>query len=64
MPLDALRTNLNKPQDSMRKIIFVNRYYWPDHSATSQILTDLTVDLATDAEEGGLSDAVRLAFQF
>ena len=30
----------------MRKIIFVNRYYWPDHSATSQILTDLTVDLA------------------
>ena len=23
------------------KIVFVNRFFWPDHSATSQILTDL-----------------------
>lgn len=28
------------------KIIFVNRFFFPDHSATSQLLTDLTLDLA------------------
>jgi colanic acid biosynthesis glycosyl transferase WcaI len=30
------------------KIIFVNRYFYPDHSATSQMLTDLSFDLARD----------------
>ena len=30
------------------KIIFVNRYYAPDHSATSQLLTDLATALARD----------------
>ncbi|MFO0773566.1 MAG: glycosyltransferase family 4 protein [Nitrospiraceae bacterium] len=30
----------------MAKVIFINRYYFPDHSATSQLLTDLTVYLA------------------
>lgn len=30
----------------MRKIIFVNRFFYPDHSATSQLLTDLAFDLA------------------
>lgn len=29
-----------------RKVIFVNRFFWPDHSATSQILTDLAIHLA------------------
>jgi colanic acid biosynthesis glycosyl transferase WcaI len=29
-----------------RKIIFVNRFFYPDHSATSQILTDLAMDLS------------------
>jgi colanic acid biosynthesis glycosyl transferase WcaI len=29
-----------------RKIVFVNRFYYPDQSATSQILTDLAVRLA------------------
>ena len=29
----------------MQKIIFVNRYFYPDHSATSQLLTDLVVNL-------------------
>lgn len=29
----------------MRKIIFINRYFYPDHSATSQLLTDLVFDL-------------------
>jgi len=30
------------------KIIFVNRYFYPDHSATSQILTDLVFHLSLD----------------
>ncbi len=30
----------------MPRVIFINRYYFPDHSATSQLLTDLTVYLA------------------
>lgn len=30
----------------MRKIIFVNRFYRPDHSATAQLLTDLAEKLA------------------
>ena len=30
------------------KIIFVNRFYAPDHSATSQMLTDLAAALAAD----------------
>jgi colanic acid biosynthesis glycosyl transferase WcaI len=30
----------------MPKIVFVNRYFYPDHSATSQILTDLAFHLA------------------
>jgi len=30
------------------KIIFVNRYYAPDHSATSQLLTDLATALASE----------------
>lgn len=29
-------------------IIFVNRYYWPDQSATAQILTDLAVEMANN----------------
>ena len=28
------------------KIIFLNRFFYPDHSATSQLLTDLAFDLA------------------
>ncbi len=30
----------------MAKIVFVNRYFFPDHSATSQLLSDLAFDLA------------------
>jgi glycosyltransferase involved in cell wall biosynthesis len=32
------------------RIVFVNRFYAPDHSATSQMLTDLATALATDDE--------------
>jgi len=28
------------------KVVFINRYFWPDHSATSQMLTDLAFHLA------------------
>ena len=29
-----------------RRIVFVNRYFFPDHSATSQLLSDLAFHLA------------------
>lgn len=32
----------------MKKIIFINRYFYPDQSATSQLLTDLAFDLSQD----------------
>ena len=35
----------------MSKIVFCNRYYRPDHSATAQILTDLAQYLAAQGEE-------------
>lgn len=31
----------------MQQLIFVNRYFFPDHSATSQLLSDLAFHLAT-----------------
>jgi colanic acid biosynthesis glycosyl transferase WcaI len=34
-------------QSASQKTIFVNRFFYPDHSATSQILTDLALDLAS-----------------
>ena len=33
------------------KIVFVNRFYAPDHSATSQMLTDLAIALAAGGAE-------------
>lgn len=33
------------------KLIFVNRYFFPDHSATSQLLTDLALDQASRGRE-------------
>jgi colanic acid biosynthesis glycosyl transferase WcaI len=33
------------------KLVFVNRYYWPDRSATSQLLTDLATALAAAGHE-------------
>jgi glycosyltransferase involved in cell wall biosynthesis len=32
--------------DNGARIVFINRYFYPDHSATSQILTDLAFHLA------------------
>ena len=34
------------PPEPRRRVVFVNRFYWPDHSATAQILTDLATGLA------------------
>lgn len=34
------------PPDPRRRVVFVNRFYWPDYSATAQILTDLATGLA------------------
>lgn len=33
------------------KLVFFNRYYWPDRSATSQLLTDLATALAADGRD-------------
>lgn len=33
------------------KIIFVNRYFYPNHSATSQLVSDLAFDLACGGYE-------------
>jgi colanic acid biosynthesis glycosyl transferase WcaI len=35
----------------MAKIIFVNRFFYPDQSATSQLLTDLALVLSKDLNE-------------
>lgn len=35
----------------MRRIIFINRYYKPDHSATAQLLTELAEYLVTNGRE-------------
>lgn len=43
--------NLAKaPHSVVPRIIFVNRYFFPDHSATSQMLTDLAFALAASGE--------------
>ena len=34
----------------MPKIIFINRFFFPDHSATSQMLTDLAFELADELD--------------
>ncbi len=34
------------PTQSMKRLVFLNRFFFPDHSATSQILTDLAFHLA------------------
>ena len=35
----------------MARTIFVNRYFYPDHSATSQLLSDLAFDLAARGQD-------------
>src|SRR3954454_19557239 len=35
----------------MKRIIFLNRYFYPDHSATSQLLSDLAFHLAESGRQ-------------
>jgi hypothetical protein len=35
----------------MKRIIFLNRFFYPDHSAASQILSDLAFHLAGDRND-------------
>jgi glycosyltransferase involved in cell wall biosynthesis len=44
---------------SRGKIIFVNRFFHPDLSATSQLLSDLAFDLAADREVVVITSALR-----
>lgn len=37
-----------------RRICFINRYFYPDHSATSQIVSDLAVHLSQNGYEVGV----------
>lgn len=37
----------------MAKTVFVNRYFYPDHSATSQLLSDLAFELASNLARDG-----------
>src|SRR5687768_6733275 len=36
-----------RPLDDSKRVVFVNRYFHPDHSATSQIASDLAFHLAS-----------------
>lgn len=42
-----------------RRIIFVNRFFYPDLSATSQLLSDLAFDLAADHDVVVITSALR-----
>lgn len=44
LPPQRARTGVPNPA----KIIFINRFFHPDHSATSQMLSDLAFDLAAE----------------
>jgi colanic acid biosynthesis glycosyl transferase WcaI len=41
----------SRDRHDMQRLIFVNRYFFPDYSATSQILSDLTFHLAAIGHE-------------
>jgi colanic acid biosynthesis glycosyl transferase WcaI len=42
---------VRRPQNRRPRVVFVNRFYFPDESATSQLLSDLTDALASDGIE-------------
>lgn len=48
MPLPA--SEVASPE-TVKRILFVNRFFYPDHSATSQILGDLAFALAADGSD-------------
>src|SRR6185437_3507277 len=44
--LERARRALAAPQAKPQRIFFLNRFFYPDQSATSQMLSDLAFDLA------------------
>ncbi len=44
----------------MRRLIFVNRFFFPDHSATSQILADLAFYLAATGRESHIVTSAQI----
>src|SRR5215213_8519723 len=44
----------------MKRIIFLNRYFYPDHSATSQLLSDLAFHLAASGHEVHILTSMQL----
>ena len=38
-------------RESVHRIVFINRYFYPDHSATSQMLSDLAFFMASAGHE-------------
>lgn len=44
-------SNSTQSAIAMSKVVFVNRYFYPDHSATSQLLSDLAFHLAEQGVE-------------
>src|SRR5256885_7444684 len=49
----TLHSSLITHHSSLMKVIFVNRYFHPDHSATSQMVSDLAFHLASRGWEVG-----------
>jgi colanic acid biosynthesis glycosyl transferase WcaI len=50
--MGRLTQAVDKLEDlSVNKIVFVNRYYRPDHSATAQLLTDLAEHMAANGAQ-------------
>src|SRR5689334_9706773 len=47
----SLSTSRPRDDSTTRRVAFVNRYFHPDHSATSQIASDLAFHLASRGHE-------------
>src|SRR5689334_19866736 len=50
-PEEPIVKTLPPGRSGPNRIIFLNRFFFPDHSATSQILTDLAFHLASYGNE-------------
>lgn len=49
--INSITRPIQRPKTPMARVIFVNRYFYPDHSATSQILSDLSFSLAATGHD-------------
>src|SRR5262245_6504451 len=48
---DTSQQVVRRVATNKRRLFFVNRFFYPDHSATSQMLSDLAFALAADGED-------------